>query len=613
MRKFKKTGLISFLSVASLCFAALAGVNFGTVSATGVGETEIDMRVGAEIRLEDPNGIRFRGEISENYFENGKLKDGIEVGMIIIPSSRLEGELTVDTETVAKREIEKFDFGATENVSEGMVAFNVAMYGIPESDYNTELSARVYLKNGTGYAYSASETIQKRSLAQVASVALARGNEEAVLTEFVDKCNPTFTVAGSAEQTINVTANVGDSITIATEPSNFVAKFACDSTALSYGFDNVITVAKYSGEAVTATISLGSVEKTLIVDIFKDDSEREMQDNFVGIKYNNFVSTYGQPEVNTCESGGFYFGAAATGEIRLKYKVPVSLKAGSKYVMTFNVVRAGETSLWGNFSIGILNVVTQPGNLKGYSPTMWGYAYNGDAKSHATENDYAKSVRLTGSNVDYISYTGSAEFVMKTELSEVWLDLRMTGATVGNNVLIKDVSINEDKEQELKTLLGGLGTDNYIPVTYSPTIEIIETDGKVSGLSVTATSLALRFRYKLNTTLEAGKTYKMSFTVNQTGTIGLWGSLGVGILNVVQKGSDSPTMWGYANNGHDTVTDYAKDVRLTGSGSGSTTFVQTATFTMKQTLEGITIDFNIPNCTPGELFTLTAFSIQEVV
>ncbi|MDY2841081.1 MAG: hypothetical protein SOT08_00185, partial [Candidatus Borkfalkiaceae bacterium] len=470
MRKFKKTGLISFLSVASLCFAALAGVNFGTVSATGVGETEIDMRVGAEIRLEDPNGIRFRGEISENYFENDKLKDGIEVGMIIIPSSRLEGELTVDTETVAKREIEKFDFGATENVSEGMVAFNVAMYGIPESDYNTELSARVYLKNGTGYAYSASETIQKRSLAQVASVALARGNEEAVLTEFVDKCNPTFTVAGSAEQTINVTANVGDRITIAPEPSNLVAKFACDSTALSYGFDNVITVAEYSGEAVTATISLGSVEKTLVVDIFKDNSEREMQDKFVGIKYNNFVPTYGQPEVNACESGGFYFGAAATGEIRLKYKVPVTLKAGSKYVMTYNIEKANAIDLWGNFSIGILNVVALSGSNKGYSPTMWGYANNGDSFSHATENDYAESVRLTGSNVDYVSYTGSAEFIMKTELSEVWLDLRMTNAAVGNNVLIKDVSINEDvkyrKEQELKTLLGGLGTDNYIPVTY---------------------------------------------------------------------------------------------------------------------------------------------------
>ena len=617
MRKFKKTGLISFLSVASLCFAALAGVNFGTVSATGVGEAEIDMRVGAEIRLEDPNGIRFRGEISENYFENGKLKDGIEVGMIIIPSSRLEGELTVDAETVAKRVIEKFDFGATENVSEGMVAFNVAMYGIPESDYNTELSARVYLKNGTDYAYSASETIQKRSLAQVASVALARGNEEAVLTEFVDKCNPTFTVAGSAEQTINVTANVGDSITIAPEPSNLVAKFACDSTALSYGFDNVITVAEYSGEAVTATISLGSVEKTLVVDIFKGDNEQQMQDNFVGIKYNNFVSTYGQPEVNACESGGFYFGAAATGVTRLKYKVPFTLKAGSKYVMTFNVVRAGETSLWGNFSIGILNVVTQPGDLKVYSPTMWGYANNGDAKSHATENDYAKSVRLTGSHVNYISYTGSAEFIMKTELSEVWLDLRMTDAKVGNNVLIKEVSINEDveyrKEQELKTLLGGLGTDNYTNVTFSPTMKIIETDGKVSGLSVTAKNAALRFQYKLNTTLKAGKTYIMSFTVNQTGTIKLWEWLGVGILNVVQNGSASPTMWGYANNGHDTETDYAKDVTLTGSGSGSTTFVQTATFTMKQTLEGITIDFNIPNCTPGELFTLTAFSIEEVV
>ena len=396
--------------------------------------------------------------------------------------------------------------------------------------------------------------------------------------------------------------------------------------ALSKG-ETLISVTKSDCDYVTDSFMISIVDSTdkIAEEKLKEEAE-EFSSNMSGVNFTDGITVFGKPIVSTYKENdsvkGFYFGAAATGETRLKYKVPVTLKAGSKYVMTFNVEKAGETSLWGNFSIGILNVVALSGNNKGYSPTMWGYANNGNADSHATENDYAESVRLTGSNVDYISYTGSAEFVMKTELSEVWLDLRMTNATLGNNVLIKEITLEEDtgylenlkKEAELYELLHGIGADNYIPVTFSPTIEIIETDGKVSGLSVTATSAALRFRYKLNTTLEAGKTYKMSFTVNETGTIGLWGSLGVGILNVVQNGSASPTMWGYANNGntasHDTVTDYAKDVTLTGS--GSTTFAQTATFTMTQTLEEITIDFNIPNCTPGELFTLTAFNIEEV-
>ncbi len=397
--------------------------------------------------------------------------------------------------------------------------------------------------------------------------------------------------------------------------------------ALSKG-ETLISVTKSDCGYVTDSFMISIVDSTdkIAAEKLKEEAE-EFSSNMSGVNFTDGITVFGKPIVSTYKENdlvkGFYLGAAATGETRLKYKVPVTLKAGSKYVMTFNVEKAGETSLWGNFSIGILNVVALSGSNKGYSPTMWGYANNGNADSHATENDYAESVRLTGSNVDYISYTGSAEFVMKTELSEVWLDLRMTNATVGNNVLIKEITLEEDtgylenlkKEAELYELLHGIGADNYIPVTYSPSIEIIENDGKVSGLSVTATSAALRFRYKLNTTLEAGKTYKMSFTVNQTGTIGLWGSLGVGILNVVQNGSASPTMWGYANNGnaasHDTVTDYAKDVTLTGS-RGSTTFAQTATFTMTQTLEEITIDFNIPNCTPGELFTLTAFNIEEV-
>ena len=190
----------------------------------------------------------------------------------------------------------------------------------------------------------------------------------------------------------------------------------------------------------------------------------------------------------------------------------------------------------------------------------------------------------------------------------------MSNAAVGSNAVIKAISLTEDenyaKENALKTLLDGIGTDNFTPVVYSPSFKYLEENGEIKGVTVVAGNAALRFQYKLARTLEEGKTYKLSFTVNEIGETSLWQYLSVGILNVVVNDKYSPTMWAYKNN-RCTATDYANNVALTGSDLGET-YTETATFTMIQTLNEITIDFNISSCKAGDLFTITAFNIEEV-
>ena len=632
MSKSKKLLTISFVAafVVSLLTAFTAFNGYSAKADETLSETNVAMRVGASVRIEDPAGIRFRGEVNAKYFTDGVLNENYTVGMLIVPSQLLEGELTVGSAKAVNKQVEKFDLNAIEDVSDGMVAFNVAMVDVPEKYYTTDLTARAYVYNGEKYEYSAIENMQTRSIGQVASIALSKGRTDALLTTIVNSCNPSFTIADSEEDEVNITAKIGDTINISATPANFIAKVDFNGDALSYDNKNVITVSGYSGEVVTAKVSLGKVEKTLNVNIYTDETELKLSEKLAGIKYNAGETIFGEPVVSAYiendEPAGFYFGAETLGsvkEIRSKYKVPVTLEEGHKYKFSFKVDQTSSASLWGDFYIGLLDIITLPSTNAKYSPSMWGYANNADAASHATVSKYAESVTLKGSNSlisgtetdKRYAYTGSAEFIMTSTVSEVWLDVRMTNAVIGNNALIKEISLVEDenyvKEKALKTLLDGIGTDNFTPIVYSPSFKYVEENGEIKGVTVVAGNAALRFQYKLARTLEEGKTYKLSFTVNEIGETSLWGSLGVGILNVVVNDKYSPTMWAYKNNQRTAETAYAKNVALTGSDSGKT-YTETATFTMTQTLNEITIDFNISSCKAGDLFTITAFNIEEV-
>ena len=407
--------------------------------------------------------------------------------------------------------------------------------------------------------------------------------------------------------------------------------------------DETVATIDQSGKVTAAQtgVTVISIEKSdcsyvfdsfllTVKDSTDDIEEEELSKKLAGIKYRNITAVAGKPTAEIYrEDGkiaGLDFGAKSAGEVRARFTVPKTLKSGHKYVLSFSIDKSGESDLWGNFGFGIRDIITLS---LSFSPTMWGYVNGSNPTSHDSTAKNAKNVILTATHENYEKYVCGAEFVMTSDVEEIIFDMRMLNAAVGSNAVIREISLIEDesyyieaqKDGALKTLLNGIGLTNAVISVGNPEFSCLTEDDKVIGLKVGSKGVGeIRFRYAIPKTLESGKTYKMSFTVNKVGGVKLWGNFQTGIKNIVRlKTPDNgyfPSLWGYANNAdpasHATATDYAEKVKLTGSPSGSTTFNETATFTMLQSVNEVVIDFRMLDCQAGDLFTITAFNIEEV-
>ena len=407
--------------------------------------------------------------------------------------------------------------------------------------------------------------------------------------------------------------------------------------------DETVATIDQSGKVTAAQtgVTVISIEKSdcsyvfdsfllTVKDSTDDIEEEELSKKLAGIKYRNITAVAGKPTAEIYrEDGkiaGLDFGAKSAGEVCARFTVPKTLKSGHKYVLSFSIDKSGESDLWGNLGFGIRDIITLSSS---FSPTMWGYVNGSNPTSHDSTAKNAKNVILTATHENYEKYVCRAEFVMTSDVEEIIFDMRMNNAAVGSNAVIRDISLIEDesyyieaqKDGALKTLLNGIGLTNAVISVGNPDFSCLTEGDKVIGLKVGSKGLGeIRFRYAIPKTLESGKTYKMSFTINKVGGVKLWGNFQTGIKDIVRLATPDngyfPSLWGYANNAnpasHATATDYAENVKLTGSPSGSTTFNETATFTMLQSVNEVVIDFRMLDCQAGDLFTITAFNIEEV-
>ena len=368
-----------------------------------------------------------------------------------------------------------------------------------------------------------------------------------------------------------------------------------------------------------------------VKDSTDDIEEEELSNRLAGIKYRDMTVVAGKPTAEIYrendEISGLDFGAKTAGENRARFTALKTLENGHKYVLSFTVDKTGENSLWGNFGFGIRDIITLNSS---YSPTMWGYVNGSNPTSHDATSKNAKNVIIRATHENYTKYKCGAEFVMTSDVEEIIFDMRMNSATVGSNAVIREITLTEDenyyieaqKDGALKTLLNGIGLTNAKVSVGNPEFSCLMNGDKVEGLKVGSKGVGeIRFTYAISKTLEAGKTYKVSFTINKVGSVGLWGNFQTGIKDIVRLATPDngyfPSLWGYANNSnpgsHATSTDYAENVKLTGSPSGSTTFNETATFTMLQNVDEMVVDFRILDCQAGDMFTITAFNVQEIV
>lgn len=254
-----------FWLIIALCMAMSVCLGLGfTQTKANAAETNtvsglFRMKDGASVRVAQPYGIRFTTEVGADYtaslesVHSGKtfkfgtqLKitaaDGVTKGM------NIEAEKFVDT-------------------TEGRL-YNTVVTDIPEEFFNTFVTAASYVKVYDGETlvttYYADNNGQTRSAAQVASLALADGKTDAVLSEYVKNAED-FSFGGATGTLMLGKSDLNDYLTV--NPSKITPVYKSgDETVATVDKDGMITAKKTGGQVlITATLGNKSATCTFTV------------------------------------------------------------------------------------------------------------------------------------------------------------------------------------------------------------------------------------------------------------------------------------------------------------------------------------------------------------
>lgn len=258
-------GLIICLSLSVVWFSPLMA-KAATTPEDGESVTTILMDEGASVRTEDYSGIRFTLYVSEAYL-NGLTNP--EVGIYIALADDVKGTLDMKSEAGvpenAMHYVAKAYAGDTE-ADDDILMFNAVISDIPSTEYGTRLTANGYIKEVGGTATFATNP-QTRSVAEVASIALYNGLDDAVLYDYVDgvvtadnfKVEKTYVTTDDYKLT-------EPSLGAITTPENLKVIWESSNTAVATVNDNgaITRGGEYGTTNITA--KLGSTTLTAVVD-----------------------------------------------------------------------------------------------------------------------------------------------------------------------------------------------------------------------------------------------------------------------------------------------------------------------------------------------------------
>ena len=259
----------SAVAVAETATATLPATVTGTATEDVVGEVELEsfaMRQGGSVRIVEPAGLRFMTYINRVDLE--KLPDNAKFGTLVLPTSMLNGELTLETSGAAKGEITKWSAYSTEFIYK----FNSVLKFDSEKAqkfYGRAMTARSYVtytdKDGNTYTIYA-DYAQSRSMAYLASCDIADGYEEQLL---FDICNSV--VNGELKWEQQCTAlKVGQSVQLLHNAKDsdgvyLAAKYQVEGDCVSVDKNGVITALSAGEATVTATVGSYSVTTEIVV------------------------------------------------------------------------------------------------------------------------------------------------------------------------------------------------------------------------------------------------------------------------------------------------------------------------------------------------------------
>ncbi len=258
-----------FAAALTVSLGVLAAVNLPVRAQENAGT--FAMETGAEIRLEEPSGLRFITKVDQAFI------DGLE-------EANPEAEIIFGTEIVpaGREDVEPLDIPQTvwaEESTETVKCFKAVLTNIPDTQYLTELTATAYYAVDGVKAYVSNP--QTRSVAYVASAALAAGQEDPVYTSIVDKAVSAISLGE------DFALYVGGEKTLAAEGAEgLVVKFSSDNDEIATVDENGVVRAVGAGTA-NITAALGSRTDSVAVTVAAAAKQLayDFEDGTVGAAY----------------------------------------------------------------------------------------------------------------------------------------------------------------------------------------------------------------------------------------------------------------------------------------------------------------------------------------
>lgn len=282
MRKATKMKtLVAVLGLTAITLSAGLGALKTAKAEAPMPETDTFAPWGAQVRTQDPSGIRFITCVNTEWMEE-QLAKGAQFGTIVAPASHYTGDLVHFAHPTGEDEFTVLDIKHTEESNWETVGdytvLRAVLTDMPAQFYGTDILAKTYLyadltddgvENPT-YTYAAG---QSRSIAEVACIAIQNGENAKFLTDTFESTVQGISVSDTEMNLYvnyfgNVTAKpvFAEGLVSMPDAKDFPVVWTSSNQSVATVDENGKVVGVSAGTA-TLTATLGTYSKTVAVKV----------------------------------------------------------------------------------------------------------------------------------------------------------------------------------------------------------------------------------------------------------------------------------------------------------------------------------------------------------